>query len=462
MPQNYFRPAPWHCRWDTARSLLNRALGHDYPGTLAVRRETFHRVGGYDGDVLFENLELIRTVRAAGGTIRYLRSPLVRRLPPDTRTFLSQRVRQAYDSLAQPWRLAVELAIVPAAVVALRRGSFGRCVAAAVLVAEAGRRRAGGAAVFPADSALWTPLWLAERGVCSWLTVASRLLCQGRGGARRLRSRSTPLRPRGRRETTDHLTFARSLDVAGPGIGTRTTAEEVDMTEDQHSRATAERHPGPEEQEGQEQQHPGSGEAMDPAPDHGEDSYRGSGRLEGRRAVITGGDSGIGRAVAIAFAREGADLVLSYLKEEQDDAERTAELVRQAGRRVVLVPGDVRNERHCAQIIDTAVSELGGIDVLVNNAAYQMAQEEGLLAISTEQFDRVLKTNLYARPRGHGRASPSPAAGSPPSPWRTSPRRAAASRAAVSSGGSGRSRLPGTACPAAPSLFGFFGTDAPW
>ncbi len=164
VPQNYFRPAPWHCRWDTARSLLNRALGHDYPGTLAVRRATFHRLGGYDGDVLFENLELIRTVRARGGTVRYLRSPLVRRLPPDTRTFLSQRVRQAYDSLAQPWRLAAELAIVPASVVALRRGALGRCLAAAVLVAEAGRRRAGGAAVFPADSALWTPLWLAERG----------------------------------------------------------------------------------------------------------------------------------------------------------------------------------------------------------------------------------------------------------------------------------------------------------
>ncbi len=185
VPQNYFRPAPWHCRWDTARSLLNRALGHDYPGTLAVRRETFQRLGGYDGDVLFENLELIRTVRAGGGTVRYLRSPLVRRLPPDARTFLSQRVRQAYDSLAQPWRLVAELAIVPASVVAIRRGSFGRCLAAAVVVAEAGRRRAGGAAVFPADSALWTPLWLAERGVCSWLAVASRLLRGGvpyRGG----------------------------------------------------------------------------------------------------------------------------------------------------------------------------------------------------------------------------------------------------------------------------------------
>jgi NAD(P)-dependent dehydrogenase (short-subunit alcohol dehydrogenase family) len=168
------------------------------------------------------------------------------------------------------------------------------------------------------------------------------------------------------------------------------------MTEDQHSQDTAERHPSPEEQEGQEQQHPGSDEAMDPAPDHGEETYRGSGRLRDRRAVITGGDSGIGRAVAIAFAREGADLVLSYLEEEQADAERTAELVREAGRRIVLMPGDIRDERHCTHIIDTAMAELGGIDVLVNNAAYQMSQSDGLLGISTEQFDRVLKTNLYA------------------------------------------------------------------
>ncbi|WP_410586312.1 glycosyltransferase [Amycolatopsis sp. lyj-23] len=108
VPQNYFRPTPCHCRWDTARSLLNRAFAHDYPGTLAVRRTAFHRFGCYDGEVLFENLELIRTVRARGGTVRYLRSPLVRRLPPDVRTFLSQRVRQAYDSFAQLLLMAVQ------------------------------------------------------------------------------------------------------------------------------------------------------------------------------------------------------------------------------------------------------------------------------------------------------------------------------------------------------------------
>ncbi|GAA2677766.1 MULTISPECIES: SDR family oxidoreductase [Actinosynnema] len=165
---------------------------------------------------------------------------------------------------------------------------------------------------------------------------------------------------------------------------------------DQHDHATHERHPQPEDQHGQSQPHPGSGEDMDPRPDHGEGTYRGSGKLDGRRAVITGGDSGIGRAVALAFAAEGADVLLSYLPEEQDDAERTAELVRERGRKAVLVPGDITDEAHCGEIVERALSELGGIDVLVNNAAHQMAQEDGLLGITTEQFDRVLKTNLYA------------------------------------------------------------------
>ena len=142
--------------------------------------------------------------------------------------------------------------------------------------------------------------------------------------------------------------------------------------------------------------HPGHTEDMRTEPDHGEESYVGSGRLEGRRAVITGGDSGIGRAVAIAFAREGADVLLSYLPEEQEDAEITAGHVRDAGRRAVLVPGDLRDEAHCSAVIERAVAELGGIDILVSNAAYQMAQEGGLLDITTEQLDRVMKTNLYA------------------------------------------------------------------
>ncbi|SEQ42260.1 SDR family oxidoreductase [Microlunatus flavus] len=147
---------------------------------------------------------------------------------------------------------------------------------------------------------------------------------------------------------------------------------------------------------GEEIPHPGLTKDMGDQPDHGEDSYRGSDRLAGKRAVITGGDSGIGRAVALAFAREGADVLISYLPEEEDDAAETVRLVEAAGRKAVRCPGDIREEEVCAQVIDTAVSELGGIDVLVNNAAYQMAQMGGIADITTEQFDRVLKTNLYA------------------------------------------------------------------
>lgn len=169
------------------------------------------------------------------------------------------------------------------------------------------------------------------------------------------------------------------------------------MAEDQYTqRDPRDQYPRPEEQRGQEQGHPGSGGAMVPEPDHGEGSYRGSDRLVDRKAVITGGDSGIGRAVAVAFAREGADVLLSFLPEEQDDAEKTAELVRDAGCEAVLVPGDIRDEQLCGRIVDRAVAAFGRIDVLVNNAAYQMSQGDGLLGISTEQLDRVFKTNIYA------------------------------------------------------------------
>src|SRR5215212_247686 len=142
--------------------------------------------------------------------------------------------------------------------------------------------------------------------------------------------------------------------------------------------------------------HPGLTEAMQDEPDHGEKSYRGSERLTGKRAVITGGDSGIGRAIAIAFAREGADVVLSYLETEEEDADETVRWVEEAGRKAVRCPGDIRDEAACQKIIDTAVGELGGIDILVNNAAYQMAQMGGIADITTEQFDQVMKTNLYA------------------------------------------------------------------
>ncbi|GAA2229021.1 SDR family oxidoreductase [Streptomyces nogalater] len=145
----------------------------------------------------------------------------------------------------------------------------------------------------------------------------------------------------------------------------------------------------------QDQPHPGWTGPMDPPPDHGEESYRGAGRLDGLRTVITGGDSGIGRAVALAFAREGADVLFTHLAEEEDEARETARLVEDAGRKAVAVSCDIREEDNCRALIARAVDEFGRIDVLVNNAAYQMAQPDGIEAISTEQFDRVLRTNLY-------------------------------------------------------------------
>jgi NAD(P)-dependent dehydrogenase (short-subunit alcohol dehydrogenase family) len=147
---------------------------------------------------------------------------------------------------------------------------------------------------------------------------------------------------------------------------------------------------------GEQLSHPGLTKSMEDEPDHGEESYRGSDRLAGKRAVITGADSGIGRAVALAFAREGADVVLSYLESEDADATETVRLVEEAGRQAVRCPGDIRDEDTCTKIIDTAVRELGGLDILVNNAAYQMAQQGGIADITTEQFDQVMKTNLYA------------------------------------------------------------------
>jgi hypothetical protein len=141
-------------------------------------------------------------------------------------------------------------------------------------------------------------------------------------------------------------------------------------------------HPQPEQPELQ-LEHPGHEADMTPRADHGEQSYRGSGRLQGRRALITGGDSGIGRAVALAFAREGADVAISHLPEEQQDADETVQLVQNAGRKSVSLPGDVSDEAYCREIVERTVAELGGIDILVNNAAYQMAHE-GLEDISTE------------------------------------------------------------------------------
>jgi NAD(P)-dependent dehydrogenase (short-subunit alcohol dehydrogenase family) len=153
-------------------------------------------------------------------------------------------------------------------------------------------------------------------------------------------------------------------------------------------------HPQPEQPE-QQLEHPGREAAMEPRPDYGEQSYRGSGRLTGRRALITGGDSGIGRAVALAFAREGADVVISHLPEEQEDAKETLRVVEAAGRKAVSLPGDLTDEAYCREIVERTVSELGGIDILVNNAAYQMSHE-GLEDLSSEEIEHTFRTNILA------------------------------------------------------------------
>ena len=144
----------------------------------------------------------------------------------------------------------------------------------------------------------------------------------------------------------------------------------------------------------QQQDVPGVTSAMTPAPDHGEQTYRGSGRLAGKKTVITGADSGIGRAVAIAYAREGADVLISYLN-EHSDAEETKRWVEEAGRQAVLCPGDLQDPAHCRSVVERAVQEFGRIDVLVNNAAFQMSREQ-ITDVPDEEWDRTIATNLSA------------------------------------------------------------------
>lgn len=231
-PQNVFDTLPWHARWDTGRTLLNRAFGTDWPGTLVVRRSVLDRVGGYDGDCLFENLELVRTIEAAGG--RSLAAPWVAvpRRPPSAQHFWSQRVRQAYDSFAQGWRLALELGALPLFVSAARRYGLPAVVVAVVgplAGAEVGRRRHGGARMFPVTAALWAPLWAAERSVTSWLAVGCRLFLGGvpYGGRRiRLAAHSKRRLRAGARAHRPSSVAASSPDsslrgVAPPGRATR-------------------------------------------------------------------------------------------------------------------------------------------------------------------------------------------------------------------------------------------------
>jgi NAD(P)-dependent dehydrogenase (short-subunit alcohol dehydrogenase family) len=145
----------------------------------------------------------------------------------------------------------------------------------------------------------------------------------------------------------------------------------------------------------QSQPWPGLASKMDPKPDHGETSYRGSGRLDGRRALITGGDSGMGRAAAIAFAREGADVAINYLPAEQADADEVIAIIKAAGRRALPIPGDLRDEAFCQKLVADTVRGLGGLDIVVSNAGRQQAHDS-ILDISTEQFDWTMKTNIYA------------------------------------------------------------------
>lgn len=182
-PQNYFDPCPWHAQWDTARILLSRAFGRDWPGTFGIRASTFRDMGGYDGDVLFENLELVRTVQASKGRVSNPLGLYVRRVPPTTHKFWSQRVRQAYDEFARPWLLALWLAIIPTAIVlALLAPAAPFLIAAfGIAAAEYGRRRGGGHRVFSPIASLLAPAWLIERGVTSWAAVIVRIFHGGIG-----------------------------------------------------------------------------------------------------------------------------------------------------------------------------------------------------------------------------------------------------------------------------------------
>jgi hypothetical protein len=181
-PQNYFRPLPWHACLDTARTLMNRATGGDWPGTFGVRRALLLQTEGYDGNVLFENLELVRTVQAAGGHVVRPLDLFVRRLPPATGHFWSQRVRQAYDEFARPLRLLLWLSVMPlAGLLTWISGPSGLMlpVAASVAIAEVGRHVGHGRRVFPFVASLVAPLWVIERALCSWVAVAARIVVGG-------------------------------------------------------------------------------------------------------------------------------------------------------------------------------------------------------------------------------------------------------------------------------------------
>lgn len=225
LPQNYFAPLPWHAVWDSGRSLLNRLTGGDWPGTLALRRGRLLAAGGY-ADVMFENYELVKTIEEMGGRTEIASDLFVRRIPPTTRHFFSQRVRQAYDELARPVRLVPFLTIAPLALVlALRRrwrALFAGAVAASVgvvLAAELGRRGGGARRFFPFRCSLAAPFWVAERSLCVWAALVAR----ARGGVayRGARVRRAALTPRERAARLQHRAsecFGENSDVNVPSV----------------------------------------------------------------------------------------------------------------------------------------------------------------------------------------------------------------------------------------------------
>lgn len=182
-PQNYFDPLPWHAAWDTARSLLNRSIGCDHPGSFGVRRSTLIEAGGYDGNVLFENLELVRTIDAIGGSTVDRPGIYVRRLPPTVERFLSQRLRQAYDDLSQPIRFTAFLMVLPTIAAAIRFRGVRRFLVGTGLIiislAERGRRLHGGTLVFRSRCVWYAPVWVLGRGANVWIALWFRLF---RGG----------------------------------------------------------------------------------------------------------------------------------------------------------------------------------------------------------------------------------------------------------------------------------------
>jgi NAD(P)-dependent dehydrogenase (short-subunit alcohol dehydrogenase family) len=202
--------------------------------------------------------------------------------------------------------------------------------------------------------------------------------------------------------TSDNLDFGRRglVGVIGMGMATEgvTSAQGAASVQEPSIGSRLEdptsKYPKPPFPE-QHQPWPGLASKMQPRPDHGETSYKGNGRLKGRKALITGGDSGMGRAAAIAFAREGADVVINYLPDEQSDADEVIALIQTTGRKGVAIPGDLRREAFCEELVARAVKALGGLDILVSNAGRQQAHKS-ILDISTEQFDWTMKTNIYA------------------------------------------------------------------